>query len=305
MAGLARTLLPFSVSAFSRAPAPAFAPRSAIAPDRPITDAMRPRRYYPAIFISDVHLGTRGCKAELLLDFLQNTTCSTLYLVGDIVDGWQLRRRWFWPEIQERVLHEILKKADDGVRVVYVPGNHGEVFRSFCERQFAGIEVKREAVHETSGGRTLLVVHGDQLDGVIGSARWLAHLGDWAYTNALRLNGALHVVRRNLGLSYWSLSAYLKHKVKNAVSYICAFEEAVVREAKRRGFDGVVCGHIHHAQIRTIDGLVYLNTGDWVESCTALVEDKDGNLEIIRWAQSETVPLSLAEAMPGAALAAV
>jgi UDP-2,3-diacylglucosamine pyrophosphatase LpxH len=303
MAGLARTLLPFSVSALRRGAAQVYAPRVPSAPAHPAAPTMRPRRYYPAIFISDIHLGTRGCKAEMLLDFLQHTTCSTLYLVGDIVDGWQLRRRWFWPEIQERVLHEILKKADDGVRVVYIPGNHDEVFRSVCERRFAGVEVKREAVHETSTGRTLLIVHGDQFDGVIGGARWLTHLGDWAYTNALRLNGMLHTVRRTLGLPYWSLSAHLKNKVKNAVSYICAFEEAVVREARRRGFGGVVCGHIHHAQIRTIDGLVYLNTGDWVESCTALVEDVDGNLEIIGWAQSEAVPQSMSVAA-GAVLAA-
>jgi UDP-2,3-diacylglucosamine pyrophosphatase LpxH len=285
MAGFARTLLPFGISALQRAQATALYP--SVPNSSPVFDV--PRRYHRTIFISDVHLGTRGCKAELLADFLSKNTCQTLYLVGDIVDGWQLKRRWFWTEAQERVLHEILRKADEGVRVVYIPGNHDEVFRSYCERRFAGIDVLAETVHETADGKRLLVLHGDQFDGVIACAKWLAHLGDWAYVNALRLNGALHFVRRAFGLPYWSLSAYLKNKVKNAVSYIASFEAAVAHEVKRRGLDGVVCGHIHHAAIRTIDGVLYLNDGDWVESCTALVEDARGTLEIVHWAEPEPV----------------
>jgi UDP-2,3-diacylglucosamine pyrophosphatase LpxH len=288
MTVLARTLIPFAIGldALRRAPVKVQRPAH---PTFPFAQREAPRRHHRAIFISDIHLGTRGCKAELLLDFLSRNTCSTLYLVGDIVDGWQLKRRWYWPEIQERVLHEILKKADEGVRVVYIPGNHDEIFRNYCERRFAGIELRQEAIHETADGKRLLVVHGDQFDGVIRCARWLAHLGDWAYVNALRLNGALHLVRRSFGLSYWSLSACLKNRVKNAVSYIASFEEAVAHEVKLRGLDGVVCGHIHHAARRTIDGVLYLNDGDWVESCTALVEDARGTLEILRWADQESV----------------
>ncbi len=292
MAGLARTLLPFGASALMRASAQVNQP----ATPTTLHAFEAPRRYHRTIFISDVHLGTRGCKAEMLVDFLSKNTCSTLYLVGDIIDGWQLKRRWFWTETQERVLLEILKKADEGVRVIYIPGNHDEVFRRYCERRFAGIEVQREAVHETADSKRLLVIHGDQFDGVIGCAKWLAHLGDWAYVSALRLNSLLHFVRRGLGLPYWSLSAYLKNKVKNAVSYIASFEKAVAHDVKRRGLDGVVCGHIHHAAIQTIDGVLYLNDGDWVESCTALVEDAGGTLEILRWAELSSVRSSGAPA---------
>ena len=244
---------------------------------------IRPLRRYRTIFISDVHLGTRGCKAELLADFLAHNSCDTLYLVGDIVDGWRLKRRWFWPEAHNRVLHEILHKVDGGTQVIYVPGNHDEAFRDFCGRSIAGIQILREAVHETADGLQLLVLHGDQFDGVIACAKWLAHLGDWAYTMALHLNEWCGAVRRTLGLPYWSLSAYLKQKVKNAVEYVCRFQDAVAHEAHARGFDGVVCGHIHHAALERLGGILYINDGDWVESCTALVEDARGNLEILRW----------------------
>jgi UDP-2,3-diacylglucosamine pyrophosphatase LpxH len=243
----------------------------------------RPTRHHRTIFISDVHLGTRGCKAEALAHFLTQNSCDTLFLVGDIVDGWRLKRRWFWPEAHSRVLREILHKVDTGVRVIYVPGNHDEAFREYCGRNVAGVEVAREAVHETADGRQLLVVHGDQFDSVIACAKWLAHLGDGAYTLALSLNDVFSAVRRALGLPYWSLSAYLKQKVKNAVEYVCRFEQAVAREARERGFDGIVCGHIHHAAVHRIEDILYLNDGDWVESCTALVEDARGTLEILRW----------------------
>ncbi|HEX4160239.1 MAG TPA: UDP-2,3-diacylglucosamine diphosphatase [Rhizomicrobium sp.] len=238
------------------------------------------------IFISDIHLGTRGCKAELLADFLARNSCDTLFLVGDIVDGWRLKRRWFWPEAHNRVLEELLHKIDTGTRVIYVPGNHDEVLRAYCGRVIAGVELMEEAVHETADGRRLLVLHGDRFDAVIAYAKWLAHLGDGAYTLALHLNEVCHTIRRRLGLEYWSLSSYLKQKVKNALEYICRFEAAVARDVKARGFDGVVCGHIHHAAIKTLEGVLYINDGDWVESCTALVEDMRGNLEILHWASA-------------------
>ncbi|MBV9062582.1 MAG: UDP-2,3-diacylglucosamine diphosphatase [Alphaproteobacteria bacterium] len=245
---------------------------------------IRSTKRHRTLFISDVHLGTRGCKAEALADFLARNSSETLYLVGDIVDGWRLRRRWYWPEAHSRVLHEILRKVDAGTRVIYVPGNHDEAFRDYCGRAIAGVTVLREAIHDTADGKRLLVVHGDQFDGVIACAKWLAHLGDGAYTLALRLSDALSIVRRRFGMPYWSLSAYLKQKVKNAVEYVCRFQDAVAREARERGFDGVVCGHIHHAAIQRIQGILYLNDGDWVESCTALTEDVRGHLEILHWA---------------------
>lgn len=247
-------------------------------------------RRHRTIFISDTHLGTRGCKAGALADFLAHNACDTLYLVGDIVDGWRLKHRWLWPASHNRVLEEILHKIDSGARVIYVPGNHDEVLRAYCGREIAGVALAREAIHETADGRRLLVIHGDQFDGVIAYARWLAFLGDWAYTRALELNEICAAVRRMFGLPYWSLSACLKQKVKNAVEYICRFETAVVEEARRRGLDGVVCGHIHHAAIRTIDGILYTNDGDWVESCTALIEDTRGHLEILHWAPSQAAP---------------
>jgi UDP-2,3-diacylglucosamine pyrophosphatase LpxH len=219
----------------------------------------------------------------LLADFLAANSCDTLYLVGDIIDGWQLRRRWYWTEAHSQVLAEVLRKVDDGTRVIFVPGNHDEFLRDYCGRTVAGIDVVRETVHLTADGKRLLVLHGDRFDGVIAVAKWLAHVGDWAYCTALRLNDGLHFVRRSIGMPYWSLSAYLKNKVKNAVEYISRYEEAVARAAESCGVDGVVCGHIHQAEIRQIGKVLYLNDGDWVESCTALVEDACGNLEILRW----------------------
>ena len=254
--------------------------RPATGPHEPV----RAARHHRTVFISDVHLGTRGCKADQLADCLARNHCRTLYLVGDIVDGWRLKYRWFWPEAHNRVVQAVLRKIDAGTRVVYVPGNHDEILRAYCGREIAGIEIVREAMHETADGRQFLVVHGDHLDAAIISAEWLAKLGDRAYTAALQLNECCHLIRRALGLSYWSLSAHLKLKVKDALEYICRFEEAVADDVRARGFDGVVCGHIHHAAIKSIGGIAYHNDGDWVESCTALVEDARGHLEILRWA---------------------
>ena len=243
-----------------------------------------PRRHYRAIFISDVHLGTRGCQAELLLDFLRETDSQFLYLVGDIIDGWRLKRSWYWQQSHNDVVQKLLRKARKGTQVVYVPGNHDELARDYVGMHFGGVWVVQDTIHVTAAGRKLLVVHGDAFDGVVNYARWLAILGDYAYTVALWANHWLNRARIVMGFEYWSLSAYLKHRVKNAVSYIAAFEDAIAAEARRRGAEGVVCGHIHKAEIREIDGILYCNDGDWVESCTALVEHWDGRLEILDWA---------------------
>ncbi|MEO5337261.1 MAG: UDP-2,3-diacylglucosamine diphosphatase [Magnetospirillum sp. WYHS-4] len=240
---------------------------------------------FRAIWISDVHLGTRGCQAEMLLDFLKNTESQYLYLVGDIIDGWRMRRSWYWRQAHNDVVQKILRKARKGTRVVYIPGNHDEDFRDFARHRFGRVAVMLEAMHTTADGKRLWVLHGDAFDGVVKHAKWLAVLGDGAYTAALALNTGFNNLRRHMGFSYWSLSAYLKHKVKNAVEYISRFEHAVIAEARKRRADGVVCGHIHHAEIRPVDGFLYCNDGDWVESCTALVEHFDGRLEILRWAE--------------------
>jgi len=242
-------------------------------------------RTFRAIFISDVHLGTRGCKAEFLLDFLKYCEAETIYLVGDIVDGWRLRRGWYWPQAHNDVVQKLLRKARKGTRLVYLPGNHDEFLRAYTGKHFGGVEVVSEVEHVTADGKRLLVMHGDAFDGVVTYARWLALLGDWGYNLVLSVNTWFNLFRRRLGLGYWSLSAYLKFKVKNAVQFIDRFERTIAEEARRRGVDGVVCGHIHHAEIRMIDEILYINDGDWVESCTALVEHADGRLEILRWAE--------------------
>lgn len=237
------------------------------------------------VWISDTHLGTAGCNAELLLDFLKSTDCEMLYLVGDIVDGWQLRKGWYWPPRHNDVVRCVLKKAKHGTRVVYVPGNHDEAFRDYVGLNLGGIELVPEAMHVTADGRRLLIVHGDEFDGVVLYAKWVALLGDSAYVLLLKLNRLLNWVRRRRGLPYWSLSGHLKKKVKNAVQFISSFEEVVAHAAQERGAQGVVCGHIHSAEIRRIGSVTYYNDGDWVESCTALVEHPDGRMEILDWAE--------------------
>ena len=239
--------------------------------------------HFRTVWISDLHLGTPGCQAVALLDFLKRVDCDTLYLVGDIIDGWQLRRSWYWPQSHNDVVQKILRKARKGTRVVFVPGNHDEFARRYVEHNFGGVDVVEEAVHTTADGRKLWITHGDLFDGVIQCAKWLAYLGDSAYEFTLKLNSGFNRARARLGLPYWSLSKYLKLKVKRAVSYVSDFEAAVAREARKRGLHGVVCGHIHHAEMRDIDGVLYCNDGDWVESLTALVEHHDGRLEIADW----------------------
>jgi UDP-2,3-diacylglucosamine pyrophosphatase LpxH len=242
--------------------------------------------HYRAIFISDSHLGTRRAQASMLLDFLRSTESRTLYIVGDFVDNWALRKSWYWDQTHNDILQKILRKARKGTRVIYIPGNHDEHFRDFTNLRFGRVAVLQEAVHVSAQGKRYLVLHGDKFDGIIAYAKWLAHLGDNAYEVALKINSFFNRMRRGLGLPYWSLSASLKRRVKRAVEFISSFEDAVVREAKKRGCHGVICGHIHTAQDRMIDGIHYLNDGDWVESCTALVEHMDGRWEILDFGAS-------------------
>jgi UDP-2,3-diacylglucosamine pyrophosphatase LpxH len=240
---------------------------------------------YRSVFISDTHLGTRGCRADYLADFLKSVSCQNLFLVGDIIDGWRLRRSWFWDGHHDEVLRLILRHARDGANVVYVPGNHDEMMRKYVPLaiEVAGIKMMMEAEHTTADGKRLLITHGDAFDSVVRHAKVLALLGDWAYTMALGLNRYFNQIRIRLGYPYWSLSAWLKLQVKEAVKAIDRFETALADDARERGFDGVVCGHIHHAEMRTVNGVLYLNDGDWVESCTALVEHHDGTLELVDW----------------------
>jgi UDP-2,3-diacylglucosamine pyrophosphatase LpxH len=222
---------------------------------------------FRALFISDVHLGARGCQADRLLDFLRYHDAETIYLVGDIVDGWQLKSGWYWPQQHNDVVQKLLRKARKGARIIYLPGNHDEFLRDYYGTHFGGIEVME---------------------------RWLAHLGDTAYEFAIFVNTHFNAIRRRLGFSYWSLSQWAKHKVKNAVNYIGAFEQTLAAEAQRYHVDGVICGHIHHAVIHDDFGIRYVNCGDWVESCTAVAEHRDGRLEIITWTGEQPVERPLA-----------
>ena len=256
--------------------------------DSSALDAESETRRYRTIWISDVHLGTAGCKAEQLLDFLRCHDADTLYLVGDIVDGWRLKKRWNWPQSHNDVVQKLLRKVRKGTRVIYIPGNHDEFARLYDQNFFGGIEVRLEAEHHTADGRRLWVTHGDQYDGVILYAKWLAYLGDQLYTLILMLNHWFNRARNRMGLGYWSLSQYLKHRVKDAVAFISAYEQVIINEARRRGYDGVVCGHIHKAELREVDGILYCNDGDWVESLTALVEHDSGRLELVDWSLRNT-----------------
>ncbi len=238
---------------------------------------------YRAVFISDIHLGTRTSQAAALLDFLRIVEADTFYLVGDIVDFWRVRRGPHWPQSHNDVLQKLLRKVRKGSRIIFIPGNHDEGLRDFCGMHFGGIDVHRNCIHETATGRRYIVMHGDEFDIVVRNARWLAFLGDRGYETALWLNNPLNWVRRHLGLGYWSLSAYLKNRVKKAVAFIGAYEEAVAGEARRHGADGIICGHIHHAADRQMGDVHYLNCGDWVESCTAIVESRSGELRLLRW----------------------
>ena len=240
-------------------------------------------RKYRTIFISDLHLGTKRARADLLLHFLKHTECETLYLVGDVIDNWALKRKWHWQQSHNDVIQKLLRKARKGTRIVYIPGNHDEAFRAFTAQSLGGVQIKMNDVHTTADGRKYLILHGDEFDGVVLYARWLAYLGDHAYEFAVNMNYYFNKGRRLFRLPYWSLSAYLKRKVKRAVEFVGNFEEAVVRRARSKGADGVICGHIHTPEMRMIDGIHYCNDGDWVESCSALVEHADGSFELLDW----------------------
>ena len=245
----------------------------------------RGRTRYRTIWISDIHLGTRGCNADLLIDFLDHNDSDVLYLVGDIIDGWRLKKKFYWPDSHNDIVWRILKRAKRGTRIIYIPGNHDEMFRQFTGLNFGGVEIRRSAIHETADNRQLLVLHGDEFDTVMLAHRWLAFAGDTAYIWLMKVNWLVNKVRLKLGLPYWSLSKIAKHKVKNAVEFIGRFEELVAKAAGTRGVDGVVCGHIHTAEMREIKGIQYYNDGDWVEGCTALVEMDDGSMEILHWVE--------------------
>lgn len=240
-------------------------------------------RRYRALFISDLHLGTKACQAETFLDFLRCHDADRIYLIGDIVDFWRIRRGIYWPQAHNDVLQKLLRKARKGTELVLIPGNHDEALRDYCGVKFGGIAIERNTIHIGADGRRYLVMHGDEFDVVVRYAKWLALLGDWSYELALWANTHFNVLRRWFGMPYWSLSAYLKHRVKRAVNYIGEFELALSQEARRHGAQGVICGHIHHAAMRQVGDVIYINTGDWVESCTAVAETEEGIFEIIRW----------------------
>ena len=238
------------------------------------------------LFLSDIHLGTRGCQADKLLDLLHHYEADTMYLIGDIVDGWQLKSAWYWPQLHNDVVQKLLRQARKGVRLLYIPGNHDEFLRDYYGTHFGGIEVLEDAIHVAADGRRYLVIHGDLFDVIIRHARWLALLGSNAYDIAIWFNTYFNRLRRAAGLTYWSLSKWAKMKVKNAMAFIAEYERTLMAEARRRGsVDGVICGHIHHAVIRDDLGLRYINCGDWVESCTAVIENFDGEFEIVRWTE--------------------
>lgn len=245
---------------------------------------MKEPKRFRTLFLSDIHLGTRGCQAEMLIDFLREHDAGRIYLVGDIFDGWRLKKGWYWPQAHNDVVQKLLRKARKGTEIIYIPGNHDEVMRSYLGSHFGGIEVRDRDVHEAADGTRYLVIHGDQFDMVVRHAKWLAHVGDWAYTLVLWLNGWFNRLKRLWGGQYWSLSKWLKLKVKQAVNFIGAFEETLSAEARRAGVDGVICGHIHHAAIKEQAGIKYVNTGDWVESCTAIAETETGQMVLIDWA---------------------
>jgi UDP-2,3-diacylglucosamine pyrophosphatase LpxH len=255
-----------------------------------------------SVFVSDIHLGTRACQAESLLAFLREYPASHLFLVGDIIDFWSMSRGIHWNSAQNTIIQKVLKRARHGETVVFVPGNHDEALRDYCETAFGDIRVEREYVHETVDGRRFLLIHGDDFDQVTRHHRWVAVLGDVAYNLLVRANGWLSRLRRLLGIpGYWSLAGYAKRRVKTALQFIFDFEDSVIRHVRERGLDGVICGHIHWAALKEVEGLVYANCGDWVDSCTAIVEHMDGRLEMVEWSRLCRLPgdmagMALAEA---------
>lgn len=235
------------------------------------------------LWLSDFHLGTRGCQAESLLTFLRQQEAETLFLIGDIVDLWFLKRSWYWPTAHNDVVQEILKKARQGTRVIYIPGNHDEILREVLPLHLGGVEMVADFIHQTADGRRLWIIHGDEFDGLLRYVTWLSKLGSHFYHGALRVNHAINSFRIKRGRSSWSLAGALKHRVKNALAYVTSYEKAVTEEARLRGVDGVVCGHIHWAEMRQMGSLIYCNTGDWVDHATALAESATGELILLKW----------------------
>ena len=264
---------------------------------------MSQKSHYRSIFISDIHLGTRDAKVDHLLDFLKNNESDYLYLVGDIFDLWKLKKGWYWPPVNNELIAEVFARAKRGTRVIYIPGNHDDMFRDYCGSNYNGVELQLQARHTTADGREFLVMHGDEFDTIIRTRKYLVHVGDWAYDVLLRINRWFNMGRRKLGFGYWSLSAYLKDQARNAFKFIDTYEQVICDEAKHHQVDGIICGHIHHAAIKKQDGCEYRNTGDWVENSTALVEDQRGKFKVIRWMEmGETIldeqPLKLVSNTP-------
>ena len=241
--------------------------------------------HYRSIWISDVHLASRDCRADYLLSFLKHNKSDYLYLVGDFIDVWQLKRRWYWPQALNNVIQKVLARAKKGAKVIYIPGNHDECLRDFSGAQFGGVQISKQAIHVTADGRRFLVLHGDEFDAIVQHNRWMALLGDAAYGYLIWVNCMFNYMRRKLNMPYWSLSGYIKGRVKNAVRFVGAYEDAVVHFARKHNVDGVICGHIHQPAMKPLHGIEYCNTGDWIENCTALVEHHDGRMALVHWAK--------------------
>ncbi|MEX2126071.1 MAG: UDP-2,3-diacylglucosamine diphosphatase [Woeseia sp.] len=238
------------------------------------------------VWLSDVHLGSRACRVNLLLDFLRQTRCELLYLVGDIIDLESLRRTFYWPASHSEVLRMLLKKSQEGTRVIYIPGNHDDDLRAYAGLKFGNIEVSRQAIHTTRAGRRLLVLHGDQFDAVVRGRSFGVLLGSLACRTLLALNRFTHWLHDLSGRPYWSLAQHVKSRFGGARRYVDRFRHATLAAAREARVDGVICGHIHKADLVELDGLLYCNDGDWVESCTALVENQGGELSLLKWRPS-------------------
>lgn len=260
-------------------------------PDEPTTRCPKPN-HHRSIWISDVHLGTSAAKAEQLSDFLKFNRCDTLYLLGDIFDGWRMKKRVYWPQAHINVIRRILTASKRGTKVVYITGNHDEFLRRYSGMSFGNIHLVDEFVHQSPSGKRFWLVHGDAYDAVVFNKKWLVMIGDFAYDFLLKINPLLNRARAFLGMPQWSLSSYLKNRLRNAFSIINNYEKILSNECKKRNLDGVICGHIHHAELKQIDGVDYANCGDWVESCSALTEGFDGEIQIVHWFQTNSVSVN-------------
>ncbi|MEZ7278620.1 UDP-2,3-diacylglucosamine diphosphatase [Pseudoalteromonas sp. 68 DY56-GL68] len=247
------------------------------------------KTHYPAVWISDVHLGYKDCQAQYLLDFLNAIECDVLYLVGDIVDLWSMKRQFFWHPSHYDVLALIQQKAKDGTRVIYIPGNHDETFRQYVDESLFGIEVHQQYIHTTKANKRFLLLHGDDFDSATRYNKLISIAGDAGYDLLLFLNRWTNRIRRLFGGHYWSLASWIKARVHKAREAIDAFEKAAIHEAKKQGVDGIICGHIHHPAVKVVDGILYCNDGDWIENCTALVENDCGRIELLHWSETQKV----------------